>query len=116
MGCPVSSLVLVICHPSRRNRGIPVSLHPPLYAEKLQFPLVWLEMRPSCEGGNGIQVPWIASNCSHCLKVPRREGNVLLKGQKLAEVKPGHCTRSPVCEQQWFGMEVRCCCIGCCPF
>lgn len=39
---------------------------------------------------------------------------MLLKGQKLAEVKmsPGHCTRNPVCEWQCFGMGVRCCCRG----
>lgn len=54
MGCPVSSLVLVICHPFRRNRGMPVPFHPHSHDEKLQFPLAWLEMCPSCEGGNGI--------------------------------------------------------------
>lgn len=93
---------------------MPVLFHPHSHDEKLQFPLAWLEMSPSCEGGNGIQVPWITSNCSHCLKVPTGEANMLLKAQKTAEVKlsPGHCTRSPVCEQQWFGMGVRCCCIG----
>lgn len=79
---------------------MPVPLHPHSQAEELQFPLAWLEMCPSCEGGNGIQVPWIASNYSHCLKCPRGEGNMSLEGQKRAEVKlsPGHCMRSPVCE------------------
>lgn len=61
---------------------MPVPLHPHSHAENLQFPLAWLEMHPSCEGRNEIQVPWIASNCSHCLKVPTGEGNMLLKAQK----------------------------------
>lgn len=80
MGCPMSSLVQVTPPEGTGACLSPSTLVPMLRSCSSLF--AWLEMHPSCEGRNEIQVPWIASNCSHCLKVPRGEGNILLNAQK----------------------------------